>query len=123
MNNNYIYKYDDVKGQFILSTKSSTLNSLMDCRISDIEIIYNELVDNNKLDDKTKELVEKFINKINNDNKFTDIDNKDYDSYKHYKINEVKMILYNNHDKITNDISLMLTTTDEILEKYKPELI
>jgi hypothetical protein len=75
----------------------------MDCRISDIEIIYNKLVEN-------------FINKIN-------IDNKDYDSYKHYKINKVKMILYNNHDKITNDISLMLTTTDEILEKYKPELI
>ena len=112
MNNNYIYKYDDEKGQFVLSTKSSTLNSLMDCRITDIEIIYNELVENNKLDNKTKELVEKFINKINNDDiKFTDIDNKDYDSYRHYKINEVKMILYNNQDKITNDISLMLTTT------------
>ena len=124
MNNNYIYKYDDEKGQFILSTKSSTLNSLMDCRITDIEIIYNELVENNKLDDKPKELVEKFINKINNDDiKFTDIDNKDYDSYRHYKINEVKMILYNNQYKITNDISLMLTTTDEILEKYKSNCI
>ena len=120
MNNNYIYKYNDVNGQFVLSTKSSTLNSLMDCRISDIEIIYNELVENNKLDEKTKELVEKFINKINNeDDKFTDFDGINHDNYKHYKINEVKMILYNNHDKITNDISLMLTTTDEVLEKYK----
>ena len=69
---------------------------------------------------KTKELVEKFINKINNeDDKFTDFDGINHDNYKHYKINEVKMILYNNHDKITNDISLMLTTTDEVLEKYK----
>jgi hypothetical protein len=114
MNNNYIYKYDDVKGQFVLSMKSSVLNSLMDSRISDIEIIYNELVENNKLDDKTKDMVERFINKINNDDsKFTDFDDKEYDSYKHYKINEVKLILYNNQDKITNDISLMLTTTNE----------
>ncbi len=114
MNNNYMYKYDDEKGQFMLSTKSSVLNSLIDCRVSDIEIIYNELIDNNKLDDKTKDLVEKFINKINDNNeKFIDIDNKEYESYKHYKINEIKIILYNNKDKITNDISLMLITTKD----------
>ena len=30
---------------------------------------------------------------------------------KHYKINEVKILLYNNQDKITNDIALLLTAT------------
>ena len=118
MNNNYMYKYDDEKQQFVLSTKNSVLNSLIDCRVSDIEVIYNELVENNKLDEKTKNLVEKFINKINdNDGKFIDIDDKEYESFRHYKINEVKIILYNNQDKITNDISLMLTTTNESLDK------
>lgn len=103
MKDNNIYKYDDVKGQFVLSMKSNVLNYLIDCHISDIEIIYNELV-------------EKFINKINNEDfKYTDIDGKEYKTYRHYKINEVKILLYNNQDKINKDISLILTTTDEIL--------
>ena len=36
-------------------------------------------------------------------------------TYRHHKINEVKVLLYNNQDKINNDISLLLTTTYEIL--------
>jgi hypothetical protein len=120
MKDNYIYKYDESQGCFVLSMKSSILNSLIDCRVSDIEIIYNELVDNNKLDINTKDMVEKFINKINNDDsKYNDIDGKEYDTYRHHKINEVKVLLYNNQDKITNDISLILTTTDEILPVVK----
>ncbi len=55
------YIYNDEKGQFIMSQLKIT-----------------------------KELVEKFINKINNEIKFTDIDNKDYDSYRHYKIIKLK---------------------------------
>ena len=120
MKDNYIYKYDDIKCQFILSMKSSILNSLIDCRVSDIEIIYNELIENNKLDNNTKDIIEKFINKINNeDDKFIDFNGVQYDTYKHYKINEVKVLLYNNQDKITNDISLILTTTDELLPIIK----
>jgi hypothetical protein len=120
MKDNYIYKYDDNKSQFILSMKSSVLNSLIDCRVSDIEIIYNELIENNKLDNNTKDIIEKFINKINNeDDKFIDFNGVQYDTYKHYKINEVKVLLYNNQDKITNDISLILTTTDELLPIIK----
>jgi len=113
MKDNYIYKYDDIKGHFVLSMKSNVLNSLIDYRVSDIEIIYNELIDNNKLDKQTKDMVERFINKINSDNnRYSDIDGKEYESYKHHKINEVKVLLYNNQDKITNDISLLLTTTN-----------
>ena len=41
------------------------------------------------------------------------MDSKEYPSFKHYKINEVKILLYNNQDKITNDISLLLTATDD----------
>ena len=113
MKDQYMYKYDDGKGQFILSTKTDILNSLINYRLDDLEIIYNDLIEDNKLDEKTKDIIEKFVNKINySDSKFTDIDGKNHENYKQYKINEIKVLLYNNQDKITNDISLLLTTNE-----------
>jgi hypothetical protein len=114
MNNNYLYKYDDSKGYFILSTKSEVLNSLVDNRVGELEIIYNSLLSKNKIDDVTKDIIENFINKINSDDsKFIDCEGKNHDNYKQYKINEIKMLLFNNLDKISNDISLFLTTNEE----------
>ena len=114
MKDNYMYKYDDKVGHFILSTKIDVINSLIDYRLGDLEIIYNDLLEKNKLDEQTKDKIEHFINKINNDkSKYTDYDGKEHDNYKQYKINEVKILLFNNQDKITNDISLLLTT-DEV---------
>ena len=113
MNNNYMYKYDDNLGHFVLSTKLDILNSLIDYRIYDLEIIYNDLLERNKLDENTKNIIEKFINKINHiDTKYTDYDGKEHDNYKQYKINEIKVLLFNNQDKITSDISLLLTTNE-----------
>jgi len=110
---NYMYKYDDKKGYFILSTKNEVLNSLIDYRIYDLEVIYNDLSSNNKLDDKTKDIIENFINKINYcDVKFTDCDGILHDNYKIYKINEIKILLFNNQDKINSDISLFLMTNE-----------
>jgi hypothetical protein len=114
MKDGLVYKYVDTIGQFKLATKSEALNHLVDCRFDDIQIIYNELINYNKIDERTKNLIEKFINNFQDpDKKFYDMDNKEYASFKHYKINEVKILLYNNQDKITNDIALLLTTTDE----------
>ena len=48
----------------------------------------------------------------NLDTKFTDSEGKSHPNYKQYKINEIKVLLYNNQDKITNDISLLLTTNE-----------
>jgi hypothetical protein len=73
---------------------------------------------------KTKLDIEKFISKFyNNDIKFNDCDGKEYQSYKHFKINEVKVLLFNNSDKITNDISLLLTTTQKDIKTPKIEEI
>ena len=111
-----MYKYDDTQGCFVLSTKNDVLTSLIDYRIIDLEIIYNDLLEKNKLDEKTKDIIEKFINKINySDSKYTDSEGKEHISYKQYKINEIKILLFNNQDKITNDICLLLTTTNEII--------
>ena len=113
MKDQYMYKYDDNKGQFVLSTKTDVLNSLINYRLDDLEVIYNDLLEDNKLDEKTKDIIEKFVNKINySDSKFTDCDGKEHETYKQYKINEIKVLLYNNQDKITNDISLLLTTNE-----------
>ena len=113
MKDQYMYKYDDNKGQFVLSTKTDVLNSLINYRLDDLEVIYNDLIEDNKLDENTKDIIEKFVNKINySDSKFTDSDGKDHETYKQYKINEIKVLLYNNQDKISNDISLLLTTNE-----------
>jgi hypothetical protein len=119
MKDNYMYKYDDKVGHFVLSTKADVLNSLIGYRLDDLEVIYNDLIEQNKLDENTKDIIEKFINKINYDNsKYIDYDGKEHDNYKEYKINEIKILLYNNQDKITNDISLLLTTSEELGEYY-----
>ena len=113
MKDNYMYKYDDKVGHFVLSTKTDVLNSLIDYRLDDLETIYHDLLENNKLDENTKDIIEKFINKINYvDTKYTDYEGKEHENYKQYKINEIKVLLFNNQDKITNDISLLLTTNE-----------
>ncbi len=111
MKDNYMYKYDDVKGCFVLGTKSEIMNSLVDGKLFDLDIIYNDLLEKNKIDEKTKNCIEDFVNRIQyNDDKFTDIEGKEHPNYKHYKISEIKLLLFNNQDKITNDISLLLST-------------
>ena len=113
MKDNYMYKYDDKKEQFVLSTKNEIMNSLIDSRMYDLEVIYNDMLGQNKLNDKTKDIIEKFINQMNYiDSKFTDVDGKEHVNYKQYKINEIKILLYNNQDKITNDISLVLSANE-----------
>lgn len=107
---NYMYKYDDKLGLFVLSNKNDVLNSLIDYRMGDLEVIYNDFLEKNKIDEKTKNCIEKFINKINyNDNEGED---GEHENYKQYKINEIKVLLFNNQDKIANDISLLLSAEE-----------
>ena len=40
------------------------------------------------------------------------MDGKEHENYKQYKISEIKILLFNNQDKITNDISLFLSTIE-----------
>ena len=111
LKDNFAYKYDENKGYFITTTKNEVFNDLVSYRITDIEEIYDELSSANKIDDKTKELIQNFLDKIQNeDQPFTD-HNEDiqYLNYKSYKINNIKILLYNNQDKITKDIALLFS--------------
>lgn len=111
LKDNFAYKYDEDKGYFITTTKNEVFNDLVSFRINDIEEIYDELSTANKIDSKTKELIQNFLDKIQNeDQPFTD-ENEDikYTNYKSYKINNIKILLYNNQDKITKDIALLFS--------------
>ena len=121
MKDNYMYKYDDKKGIFVLSNKADVLRMLLEYRLGDLEIIYNELLENNKIDERTKSCIEKFINQINFDNeKIKTEDGKTYDNFRQFKINEIKVLLFNNTDKIMNDVSLLLSTEEntELTEQF-----
>jgi hypothetical protein len=111
LKDNFAYKYDENKGFFVTVTKNDALGDLISYRIIDIEAIYNELSSANKIDDKTKELIQKFLDKIESDDvPYYDV-NEDvkYSNYKSYKINDIKILLYNNQDKITKDIALLFS--------------
>lgn len=117
MKDNYMYKYDEKKGLFVLSNKKDVLEMLVNYRLGDLEIIYNEFLENNKIDEKTKSCIEKFINKITYDTeKFKNTDGTTHENYRQYKINEIKVLLFNNQDKIMSDISLLLSTEEEDTE-------
>jgi hypothetical protein len=115
MKDNYMYKYDEQVGHFVLSTKLDVVNSLIDYRMGDLEVIYNDFLEKNKLDNKTKDAIEKFVNKINySTDKHTDYNGIQHANYKQYKINEIKMLLFNNKDKIVDDICLFLNTEEVV---------
>ena len=117
MKDNYMYKYHDKKGIFVLSNKADVLRMLLEYRLGDLEIIYNELLENNKIDERTKSCIERFINQINFDTeKIKTDDGTTYENFRQFKINEIKVLLFNNTDKIMNDVSLLLSTEETQLE-------
>jgi hypothetical protein len=111
LKDNYAYKYDDSLGYFITVTKADLLNDLVTYRITNIEEIYDKLSIKNKIDDRTKELIQKMLDKIHDEDlPYYDYDEEvKYTNYKSYKMNNIKILLYNNHDKMTKDISTLFS--------------
>ncbi len=89
--NNIGYIYDDKEKQFIATTKDELLETLITHRISDIVGFHETHFD--KLTVSQQNTIQRFIDKME--------DNKDFsDSRK----KEIKLIIYNNRDKTTNEI-------------------
>lgn len=113
LKDNYAYRYDERKGYFVTVTKDVLLDNLVMNRVMDIEDIYDELKNANKIDIKTKKLIQDFLDKMAEENiPFFDSETK-YDNFKTYKTNNIKILLYNNQDKITKDIALLISTSNE----------
>jgi uncharacterized C2H2 Zn-finger protein len=83
LKDNIAYMYNEEKNQFIAMNKNELLENVIDLRMLDIE----ELLANNEdcLDEKTKDNIKKFINKMTNDEKYFEL-----------KKSDIKLLLYNN---------------------------
>ena len=113
LKDDFAYKYDDDKKYFVCLNKNEIISDLVDERLDNIKEIYDELSTTNKIDTNTKKLIQDFLNKIEDeDNKH--IDNYDkitYPNYKSYKQQKVKILIYNNIDKISRDLAVILDNT------------
>jgi hypothetical protein len=97
LKDDYAYTYNKEKGYFVTVTKTKALNTLMTHRLGDLEEIYHELSEAKKVGEQTKKILEEFIEKINEDEDTINYVNKN-----------ITILLYNNRDKITQDLALLI---------------
>ena len=92
----FAYKFDEKVNKFIAVNKNELLNDLVDSRMYDIEKFYEEVCP--ELEPRRAEQIKKFIDRMGDEE----------DGLKGIKKEEIKLILYNNKDKIiskhSNDI-------------------
>jgi hypothetical protein len=121
---NDIYTYDDKSNLYIINDKNLVLNKLVANRLGDVEEIYNEFDENNKLTETNKKIMSRFFIKfialkrayirlgeaIDEDKPYIDenANNKEYKNYNEYKINKINNLLFNNQDKIIKDVTLAI---------------
>jgi hypothetical protein len=86
------YKYDNDAKKYIAIDKDELLREIIDERMSDVSTFYETYVD--ELDSKTIEAMEKILNKINNNDT----------TYINQKKNDIKLIIYNNRDKVPKEV-------------------
>ncbi len=89
--NTLAYKYDGKKKQFVAINKDELLDDIVDERMCDLNSFYEEL--EKDLDEKTKDIIIKVKDKIEND-----------PAYKELKKKDIKLIIYNNRKKVSKEI-------------------
>ena len=108
LKDDFAYKYDSNKGYFITVKKDDILDDIINYRTFNIEEIYEELKDGNKINSKTKETIQRFLDKCESDEPFDLGNGIKYPNFKTYKKDSIKILLYNNKEKITRDISQLI---------------
>jgi hypothetical protein len=108
LKDNYAYRYDESKGYFITVPKNSLFDDIVSMRVTNIEDIYDEMKTTNKINERTKKVIKDFLDKMDDEHTpFYDNDIK-YDNFKACKMDKIKIILYNNQEKITHNIATMI---------------
>lgn len=95
LNNNFAHIYDGDK--YIVKKKNEIIEDLIELHLDNIEMIISETNDNNirgKLDQNTIKKLEELRERLDDEEKFK-INNKTYDNYRSYKINQIKLLIYN----------------------------
>ena len=59
-------KYDGDIEKFKATSKKQVINDIISVRKHDIKIFFEEFCDTNKINEKTKASIEKYLNKLNN---------------------------------------------------------
>jgi len=90
LNNNIAYKYDENKKKFIATTKEDLISNLITSRMYDIETFsLNEELDN-KLSQKDKAVIQKFIDQFY----------EDEDLFVDNRKDDIKFIIYNGCEQL-----------------------
>jgi hypothetical protein len=84
----FAYKFDVKQNKFIAVNKNELLTDIVDSRMYDIQKFYDEIYP--ELEPRKAEQIKKFIDRMGNEE----------DELKDIKKEEIKLILYNNLDKI-----------------------
>ena len=92
--NDLAYKFDRHANKFIAIGKNELLDDLINERMADITFFYEEF--ENELDEKTKNIINKFLEQM------------DEDKFKNDKKKEIKVLIYNNRDKVTKDLEIIV---------------
>jgi hypothetical protein len=116
---NDIYMYDEKSGLYINNDKQLILNKLVLNRLDDIEEIYNEFDENNKLTESNRRILSKFFLKFIDENKeyIDENTNKVFKNFIEFKINKVNNLLFNNQDKIIQDVTLAIENNNKDEDK------
>jgi hypothetical protein len=104
----FAYQYDSSKGFFVAVKKNDLVADIIDYRIYNINEIYDEMENGNKIDAKTKVVLQRFMDRCESDEPFEDTRGIKHMNYKEYKKDCIKILLYNNHERIAKDIATLL---------------
>jgi hypothetical protein len=91
--NNIAYRYDKNENKFIAINKNELLDDVITERMGDIETFYDNQLQ--YLDSKTKDIIHCFIDKM---------DDKS-EKYYEQKMKDIKLVIYNNRDKVSKEIT------------------
>ena len=121
LRNDLMYIFNGEKFEAV--NKNETIKELIENHMYNISIKFEDY--KKKLNKYTVEAIENFLEEMNNDNipvKNERI-NRVFKNYRHYKINEIKLLIYNQKDnKIpTNAINLILNNEDDEDDEQEEE--
>jgi hypothetical protein len=109
----FAYKYDKNLNKFICGNKNEIMSEFIDERLGNIKEIFDELNETNKIDSKTKKLIQDFFNQMDDESKYTDqASGKTWKNFRKYKEHNIKILIYNNSDKNTQDLAIILGDPD-----------
>ena len=104
----FAYQYDSSKGFFVTVKKNDLIADIFEYRIYNIADIYEEMENGNKINAHTKVVLKEFMDQCESDEPFEDKYGTKHTNYKEYKKDCIKILLYNNHERITKDIATLM---------------